>query len=264
MTQPEPSTAASRTDARTAVPALEERAADLADRWRRARRAALRSLLTEAGDDEDEVALLTRALAVDAAETYRRVFDNSLRLGQGFARYFGAELPLGALPDLLSALGSPCLQGDWRGHDEEPALLLSREGCASVGACDFWREAIDGLVLGVTGGIRHARHVSRGHGGAACVDVLYLDPESSLRFGEIPETMREGLERVRATARRFDSRVDVTFLGVSEGVLLYQLVKNGCSTELDVKSVVESGLRKRFPDLALREISPRPVLEPTG
>lgn len=239
---------------------------DLAERWRRARIAALAALLpaTDGSRDSDELALLTRALAVDAAETYRRVFDNSLRLGQSCARWFDHEPALGELPALLQALGSPCLQGQWQAMDGEPALSLSRAGCEAAGACDYWREAIDGLVLGLTGGIRHARHESRGHGGNTCVDVVYVDPESALRFGSIPEPMREGLERVRGTARRFDSSVDVKFLGVSEGVLLYQIEKSGCRGELDIGPVVEKGLRNRFPDLALREISPRPVLESTG
>lgn len=240
-----------------------ELAADLGDRWRRARLAALRALVTDP-DESDELALLPRALAVDASEVSRRVFDNSLRLGQSFARFTGHELALGELPDLLMALGSPCLQGAWRECASEPALTLVRDGCAAVGACDYWREAIDGLVLGITGGIRHARHQSQGHGGDRCEDVVYVDPESSLRFGSIPDEMQDGLSRVRASARRFDASVDVVFLGVSEGVLLYQLNKNGCAGELDVASTVERGLRKRFPDLALREISPRPVLDPTG
>lgn len=240
-----------------------ELAADLGDRWRRARLAALRAFVADPAET-DEMALLTRALAVDANEVSRRVFDNSLRLGQSFARFAGHELALGELPELLLALGSPCLQGAWRACASEPALTLTRDGCGAVGACDYWREAIDGLVLGVTGGIRLARHQSQGHGGARCEDVVYIDPESPLRFGSIPDEMQDGLARVRASARRFDASVDVVFLGVSEGVLLYQLKKNGCASELDVASMVERGLRKRFPDLALREISPRPVLEPTG
>jgi hypothetical protein len=240
--------------------------ADLADRWRRARIAALASLLpaTDTRASNDELALLTRALAVDGAEAYRRVFDNSLRLGQGCARWFGHEPALGELPALLSELQSSCLRGQWQPCEGEAALTLSRIGCEASGACDYWREAIDGLVLGLSGGIRHARHHSCGHGGSSCVDVIYVDPESPLRFGSIPEPMQAGLERVRGTARHFDSSIDVKYLGVSEGVLLYQIERSGCGGELDVGAVIEKGLRKRFPDLALREISPRPVLEPTG
>ncbi len=238
---------------------------DLAARWRHARRSALRAGLPGSTSAESEEDLLSRALASSAEDAQKRAFDNSLRLGVGFARYFDKEFTLGELPDVLAALGAPCLVGEWRpASDGEPALFLERKGCpsASLGpsACDFWREAIDGLVLGITGGIRHSRHESKGHDDARCLDVVHVRPESPLRFGAIPSDVRAGLEGARRMARAFDSTVDVEFLGISQGTLFYQLNKAGCGGELSVKSLVEREVRRRFPRLDLREISPRSVL----
>jgi hypothetical protein len=237
---------------------------DVALRWHHARRAALRAVVVEADGTESEDELLSRALARNADDANRKVFDNSLRLGLGFTRFFEKEFSLGELPSVLEELGVPCLAGAWNPVEDEPAITLERAGCpaGALGraTCDWWREAIDGFVLGITGGIRHARHASIGHGDGRCVDVLYVLPESQLRFGAIPSELHEGLERVRRMAKSFDSSVDVEFLGISEGTLLYQLKRSGCGGDLSMSSVVERDLRRRYPQLGLREISPRSVL----
>jgi len=237
---------------------------DLSQRWQFARRAALRSVLPESTGAESHDELLVAALAADAEGAIKAVFDNSLALGAGFARYYGTELPLHALPDTLASLGVPCLLGEWARDEHEPALRLTRAGCPSgalgAGACHFYREAIDGLVLGLTGGILHARHESAGNGGERCVDVFYLDPESDLRFAPIPDEMVGVLEGVLRQAKTFNARADVTFLGLSEGVLYW---REGGAHEpgtVSVRSLVERGVQRRFPDLRLREISPRSVL----
>ena len=54
------------------------------------------------------------------------------------------------------------------------------------------------------------------------MDVFYLDPESDLRFAPIPDEMVGVLEGVLRQAKTFDARADVTFLGLSEGVLYWR------------------------------------------
>lgn len=208
--------------------------------------------------------LLAAATAKDASRAQRRAFDHSLRLGRGFARTYGVELGLEELPQTLGMLDVPCLQGCWRAIDDDRALLLERDECPAArlgpNACDFFREASSGLVLGLTGGIRHARLESRGHGDARCIDLFHEDPESPLRFGTIPAAMRGDLARVRALARAFDSSAEVEFLGVSEGVLLYRLDRRTGASDVSVRGLVERAVSRRFPELSVREISPRPVL----
>lgn len=241
---------------------------DLAERWRCGRRAALRAVVAGASADASEDDLLKGALAENAEAANRGVFENSLRLGVGFARYHGTELSLEEVPSALCAQSSPCCAGTWERVEGEPAMRLERSGCAASqlgpAACDYWREAIDGLVLGVTGGIRHARYQSLGHGDSVCVDVLYVNPESVLRYGPIPSDVRDALAAVSRQARMFDSRLNVEFVGLSEGVLFYRETSPGGPSEVSVTSFVERAVRRRFPHLRLQEVSPRPVLTGDG
>ncbi len=227
--------------------------AELAVRWRVARTAAI-----EAPGDE-------RA-------QQRCAFDNSLRLGRGFARFHRAEVDPQHLPEVLARLDAPCLQGSWSEVDDEAGYWLARSPCrekAAAGYCDHWRDAIDGLVLGLTGGVRHTRHQSAGHGGTGCLDVFYVDPESTLRYGAIPPELTDGLASIRKLVQQFKGGAEVKFLGVSEGELLYELhaprseaACGGGSQTL--QQIVERCLRKRFPTLTPRELSPRPVLDPAA
>jgi hypothetical protein len=237
---------------------------DLAGRWTRARTSAL----SPARRGEPEAALLPEALGTDREGAERRVFDHSLRLGEGFRRFHAATIPLDDLPEVLAQIAArdaPCLAGTWKSVPGEAAVCLERSGCVAralgPGACDYWREAVSGLVLGLTG-LRHARHASVTRGDAHCVDVIYADPESVFRFGPIPEEMRAGLAAVARTVAIFDSAVTVRFRGLSEGVLYYELEQAGCGpSPLRARPLLEQGVQRRFPALALKEISPRPVLE---
>lgn len=238
---------------------------ELGERWRCARRSALRSVATQGTAEESEEELLVRGLEADSEASTRKVFENSLQLGVGYARFHRTELPLDDVPDAVTSSSSPCAQGTWTQVDGEPALRLERAGCPASrlgpAACDYWREAMSGLVLGVTGGVLHSRHRSVGHGDGACVDVFYLDPESPLHYGPIPDDVAAELEAVVRLARSFDSRVRVEFAGISEGTLYYRATSAAGPGGVSVTSLVERAVRRRLPGLRLQEVSPRPVLE---
>lgn len=126
--------------------------------------------------------------------------------------------------------------------------------------CDAWREAIDGLVLGLTGGARHTRTASAGHGQNSCVDLVYEDAESPLRYGDLDDELIPTLESVQKFVRNFRG-ADVRFLGVSEGVLLYQLDTTGCDEHrAPARTLIENLLNTKLPHLQVRELSPRAVL----
>lgn len=131
---------------------MHEIIADLAERWWRARRSALRATwpAAAAASREDEEALVAGALEQGADDLLRRVFDVSLRLGEGFRRHHRMDLPLDDLAVVLPLLGAPCASRSWRRTDKEPALVGARPGCPAAlvhpRACDYWREAIGGLV----------------------------------------------------------------------------------------------------------------------
>ncbi|MBL8952832.1 MAG: hypothetical protein JNK82_18770 [Myxococcaceae bacterium] len=229
---------------------------ELAQRWARARVAALRAAIP-ATDDASEEHLLVPALETDLDGTLRRVFDNSARLGFGYRRTWSEEHGVATLPALLDSLEAPCLRGGaWR--LDRGAAALERRPCrtrSSPQVCDYWREAIDGLVAGLSGASRHTRHRSLGHGDDVCLDLLYDDPESPLRFGPLPAEVSEAARGVLRLVAAFSSAAELTLLGVSEGVLAYRL----SPPDGNLRALVERELRQKLPTLRFRELSPRPV-----
>jgi hypothetical protein len=247
-----------------------DRTTDLGRRWQRARRAARAAEVPEPScspSDVDDAAILIAAPAAAAAAAQRGVFDNSRRLGDGFRRFHGAELTLAELPMVLAQLAAAsatCLRGTWTQAPDEDTLLLERTGCpAGAGgprSCDWWREAISGLVLGVTGGLRHARHCSVGHGADRCIDVFHVDPQSPRRYGPIPDDMRAQLAAVARSVAILDASCTVEFLGLSDDVLYYRLPTADCGGSVRGQPLVERSVRRRFPRVSLCEVTPRPVL----
>lgn len=241
--------------------------ADLRERWRRSRWAALAAVIEPVSRDEAEEHLLARALAHDHEQAYYRVFDNSLRLGQSLVRFYRTPITLDTLARELPSLGTPCLQGaSTRPSPDEPAFYVERRGCdgASRLVCGYYREAIEGLVLGATGGLRHARHESRSASAERCLDVIYLDPESPLRFGPIPPEIEPALTSAKRQARAFTSSCELSFLGLSEGVLYYEIKRHGCGDELSLAGLVERAVARKLAGVVCKEVSPRPVMGEAG
>jgi hypothetical protein len=238
---------------------------ELSVRWRKARLAAARAVTGAPAQADDEGLLTACAAETDEVEFHRRLFENSARLAEGFVRFHRHRVTLDELPALLSELDSPCLAGArWEAVPDEPTLKGTRPPCRAgcdAATCDAWREAIDGLVVDLTGEGRHTRTASAGHGQAVCVDVITLNPESPHRFGALPDDVVPVLESVQRFVRQFNG-ADVRFLGVSEGVLLYQLDVAGCGdTRRAARAHVEAMLTRKLPQLLVRELSPRPVLD---
>lgn len=185
-------------------------------RWRLARIAALRGI-----EGDEEVNLLAR-VKTDRDSILRTVFDNSRKLGMSLVRYLGLSWELSDIQEVLSFSDAPCLHGTW---SEKPfAKVLHRPGChvaKQVGSfyCDFWREAIDGLIMGVTEVERYARHESRGHGDPGCVDVFFED--RGLRWGAVPKKISDGLGALQEKFRL--RKILLTLEGFSEGILYYRL-----------------------------------------
>ncbi len=223
----------------------------------------MRAAVPEAEPGLDHDALMVLALDRAPDETLRGVFDVSRRLGAGFRAYHRLDLPLADLCDILPRLGPACTTRPWTVLSGEAARRGERAPCESGSlhshACAFWREGLDGLVLGLTSAIHIARHASRGAGDARCVDVLHVHPQSPSRFGPIPAEVLAELDRIRRTARALDPSLAVDFLGISEGVLYYRSERAGEPGD-QLTTSIEPAVRRRFPQLALRDVSPRPVL----
>ena len=220
---------------------------DFSRRWEKARISSLQ-LAIKSADLEgsldvlalSEEQLLKLVSPAQKENILRAVFDSSRKFGMNASRYFKMTFEVLDLAELLQELHIPCFQGKWRNHNS--AYVLERKGCemlANFGAlgCDYWRESLDGLVVGVGEDERLARHRSQGHGDAECVDVLFTEnytpprvigaedvalakPKSS-KYGPVPSTLRSALEPIR---KRFQQmKIQLVLEGVSEGTLYYRL-----------------------------------------
>jgi len=134
---------------------------------------------------------------------------------------------------------------------------VKKDQCGSIGV--FFREATDGLVLGLTSSVHFARHRSHASGDETCVDVLFVQDARQLRFGAIPDSMKQGLADARRVANIFDSQTEVEFLGVSEGVLFYSIKNSSSSAGVRIKPSLERALARRFPRLHVVDVTPTEV-----
>lgn len=237
---------------------------DLARRWGAARRAALRTLAPDAPPEADELELLR--LAPNPEEAARRVFDNSRLVGQGFRRFYGVDLTLNDLAELLPALGLPCHAGGFAKLDGDTARRAVRSPCAdgrsTPGCCAVWAEATLGLVGGLSTAVYLTRQQSPATGGDLCADLLHLDAQTPLRFEPVPESMQPALAEVTRSARRVDPGAKLEFLGLLDGALHFTLqagADRGCGG-LSVHAAVSHALSRRLPDHRFVDATPRPVL----
>lgn len=244
---------------------------DFQRRWLAARIAALRSVTGEAAADveaADEIGLLSRVPDAERDTVLRRVFDNSRKLGISVVRFLGLSWEVTDIAEVLGRCPTPCLGGRW--SRTRTATVLERAGCEPVKAvgsfyCDYWREAVDGLVMGVGETERFARHASAGHGDPSCVDVFFDDSLDHAgarpRHGMVPEKILLGLSGIKTRLERM--KATLTFEGLSEGVLYYRLESSegplcGASGRLLHESITREA-KNLFPGLLLKDASPLAV-----
>src|SRR5690606_11414229 len=156
---------------------------------------------------------------------FRGVFENTRKLALSLSRKLGLTFEVEDFQGLLGACGIPCVQGEW---DTRPnARVLCRKGCAfgekaGSQACDYWREALDGLVMGLGDRERLARHASVRHGDESCIDVFFTDTgnlrDGSLAWGPVPEHMALELFET-AEFFRHETGITVDLTGFREGDL---------------------------------------------
>ncbi|GEM_PF-678794 len=251
------------------------------DKWKKARLSALKEVLGEKSAGISDEELLLKQVDTETKEkALRKVFDNSRRLGLSVAKFLGLSWEASDLADLLPQVHVPCFSRPWRKHNS--AYVLERAGCDSYSktgslGCDYWREALDGLVMGVGENERLSRHRSVGHGDSECLDVLFAeefqpprivsapDPAEKKtigqKFGPIPEAMFESLKPI---ARQFESmKIKLVLEGLSEGILYYRLdAHEGVLCGAGGKLMHDSFSRemaKLYPNTAIRDVAPLAV-----
>jgi hypothetical protein len=182
----------------------------------------------------------------------RAIFDAGRELGLSLGQTWDAQ----ALAQWLSTAGLPCLSGDWRLR-ADGAWELRRPPCAGAD-CERWREACDGLVMGLGDSLRYARHF-KGEAGE-CLDLLYEDQD--LRWARLPEALVTALDPLQASLQRHQAGLELQ--GYAEGTVYYRLhdthALRAHRRGFLLGSVSDFAARQ-LPGLRLCETSPRAIWE---
>lgn len=240
---------------------IEKHYAELSSRWQRARQASLQTETPNPHNTvETESEVFERLSPDERNQALRAVFKNSAKLGASFSSFLKVTLELGDIQALLNVVGNsiPCLHRT-QTHVAE-GLVLERMPCESK-LCDFYRESIDGLVIGLSEEVTFARHRSGGHGDAVCRDALFIGRESTLRFGALPEDFFTALKPVFEKFQRLKLNLDVH--GLSEGTVFYTLSRKGeplCGASSNMfHDLFTSEIKKISASYSVKDISPAAV-----
>lgn len=234
--------------------------ADLFDRFAKARRSALAKVY-EAEPPADEVTGVVELREARWEEALKQVYLASWRLGRGAARVAGGAVGLAEMADRLrTGRGVPCLAGRWRA--EGAAIVRESPGCAEgvmggARVCDWYREALDGLVSGLAHEVGFARRASLGRCGTHCEDVLFDDSAPELRLAPVPTFV---LEHVAHPMRRLgEEGIELELLGLAENRLYVSFTRKsgGCGVPRLYFDLLADHLRERFPEIELRDATPR-------
>jgi len=251
--------------------------ADLKHRWRDARVSAATSavdagdLALLAADDPDgvEVALVRKIPPDRVDEALKRVFDNSRRLALSASRRYSIRFELDDFIGLFQAAQIPCATGSWakRSH----ARVSERQGCSfganrEVRMCDWYREAMDGIIMGLGETERIVRHGSQAYGDDGCLDIVFDDaPEAvaDLSYAPVPTPMAGHLQQV---VHAFKQRgLSLNWDGYRAGTLFYTLTPEQSDLPLctgkgrAAHGDVIAAVRAVFPVVRVQDSSPLAV-----
>lgn len=241
---------------------------ELSDRWLRAREAAFKKVFSKDKTESEFLTDIGRVEQTQFEELLKSVFLNSRNLGLSYQKANNLTWEKSDFTTFAKDLGSPCLGGIW--EKKTSAHVLSRQGCSgkSVGQryCQYWREAIDGLVVGISDDVGFVRNSSVGVGDDSCVDVFYDDESSPTdaiwnnanKWGVLPEEIKADLELIQ---HKFNEmKIDLKFLGLSEKNLLYKLEPKEnltCGSAGNIyRGHLEKLVKEKFPLYGLRDASP--------
>lgn len=246
-------------------------------RWVRARLAALQQIVGEPASAVDpaqniferEIKLLRGLTAEQSDAALRAVFDNSRQFALSASRRFSLQFELSDFQDILSKSAIPCTSGLWQGNERSRSVETHQcpfGANSEVRICDWYREAIDGLVTGLGSNERYVRHRSEAHGDDSCLDVYFDDSDSNtkktLRYGPVPPPMEDAL---RPVSVKFAGKgMLVKWSGYSAGTIFYTLEKTDASPlcmNLAKTSHRDffNAVHEIFPDVRLQDAAPLAV-----
>lgn len=213
----------------------------------------------------------------------KKVFLNSRNLGQSYQKKYQFSWELSDLKNELGNLNVDCLKGQI--IKQNNAIVLQRNGCefcqtnkdklyVTKNICQFWREAIDGLIMGLCENERYVRNHSLSVNDSFCQDIFFSEDiaeqknkpvsywKNPYRWGSIPSTMAASLKDIE---NKFsDLKVNLTFLGMAENQLFYKLESgqvNTCGVSGTLfKNLLEKNVKNCFPNIELKDATPVAVI----
>jgi hypothetical protein len=200
----------------------------------------------------------------------RQVFDNSRKLAISASQHHRIRLEIGDFQQLLNASALPCAQGHWTRRSQ--SHFVSRFGCAhgkskNTRICDWYREAMDGVVVGLGETERFVRHRSEAYGDDGCLDIIFDDTQNlaadDMRYGPIPPPLLQHLNSVVSDWRL--RGFVLAWKGYSAGTLFYTLASHDETEALcqsrgrTLHQDLTTSVREVFPTLRIQDSTPLAV-----
>jgi hypothetical protein len=200
----------------------------------------------------------------------KQVFDNSRRLAMSASQHHRIRLELQDFQELLISSSLPCAVGQWTQRSQ--SRYVTRTGCVhgqskNTRICDWYREAIDGVVVGLGETERYVRHRSEAYGDEGCLDIVFDDeqnlPNDELRYGPIPPPLEQHLNSVVSNWGLRGLKLD--WKGYSAGTLFYTLAGQDPTDTLcqsrgrNLHQELQKSVRDVFPTLRIQDSTPLAV-----
>lgn len=239
---------------------------DFSRRWQAARLSALKTVIGEDLFSESDALSALQTESIDKQEAAKRaVFHVGGLLASGMTRYFRHLWTPREAAHLISSAGIPCFRGKWTQPDGAESYKIQRPGCEHGHAsflCEYWREAADGFITGLSDKFFYARHASISAGNTECRDWIYTARDAHLKFGAVPEAQEKiAIELNNLLAK---DKVHFEAVGFSENTLYYRMDSEEAAFCGPGKRLFEDFAKNRFkkvfPDIKFFDVTPRPVL----
>lgn len=240
---------------------------EIKDITKKIRLSVLENALSEKISDELQGLALAGYLNENKQDLFlRSVFDENRKLGLKIIDETSSLKP-DIIINFFESANIPCLAGNWVPLDDNETFILERKKCpcpVNAFACTFWREAADGLMMGLGDTERYVRHKSIIYGNnSSCVDIIYDSKKTDYKWGDVPKEINKAIAPVIEKLSVIDVKLIVE--GFSEKTLFYQIKdKNVSLGSLRYKFIDESVRKffnKNFSYLELVETSPRAVIQ---
>jgi len=201
----------------------------------------------------------------------RAIFNVGGLFASSMGRYYRREWTMEEAARLAAFSGSPCFGRPWKqilkSESSETLGVGSEryacaEGLTQSFHCEYWKDALEGLLSGLSGSLYLSRHENGRNDARQCLDWIYPTRESPLKFGPLPDDLKA---LVTVISERFErAKVVLRVWGLSEGNLYYQMDSALTGFCGPGKRLFEGDFKKAvavlYPQLGYVDVTPRAVL----